>query len=226
VLKTRLVSTATSQTRSAHSRTAFINDRLGSALAILPLGVWTLSHLWNNLSAFSGAAAWQSAVTEYPHPLAQGITFVVVLIPLVWHTVWGISRLTQTRPNYPRYGYFANLKYILQRISAIGLLLFLGAHLWLAFLHPRLVEGRAEPFADIAHEMHFHGPTLMVYILGVLAIAYHLGNGAQQALMTWGAVTSRRALRQWELLAWVLFVLILALGWGAVYALYRAGAAT
>jgi succinate dehydrogenase / fumarate reductase cytochrome b subunit len=215
--------TATTHARQA-ARSAFINNRLGSALAILPLGVWTLGHLWNNLSAFSGAAAWQSAVTEYPHPLAQGITFVIVLIPLVWHTAWGIVRITQTRPNYPRYGYFANLKYILQRLSAIGLLAFLGAHLWLAFLRPRLIEGRAEPFSDIAHEMHFHGPTLAVYILGVLAIAYHLGNGVQQALMSWGAVSSKRALRQWEVLAWVLFVLLLALGWGAVYALYRAGA--
>jgi succinate dehydrogenase/fumarate reductase cytochrome b subunit len=66
----------------------------------------------------------------------------------------------------------------------------------------------------------------IVYILGILAIAYHLGNGAHTALMSWGAVTTRRALKQWELLAWVLFIALLALGWGAVYALYRAGAAT
>jgi succinate dehydrogenase / fumarate reductase cytochrome b subunit len=182
-------------------------------------------HLWNNLAAFSGETAWQTAVTDYPHPLAQGITFAVVFLPLVWHTAWGIGRIAQTRPNYPAYGYFANLKYILQRLSALGLLAFLGAHLWLAFIRPRIVEGRAEPFADIAHEMHFHRPTLIVYILGILAIAYHLGNGAHTALMSWGLVTTHRALKQWELLAWVLFIALLALGWGAIYALYRAGAA-
>ena len=149
-----------------------------------------------------------------------------MLLPLVWHTIWGVARIFKTRPNNRRYGYFDNIKYILQRLSAIGLLGFLGAHLWLAFLHPRFVEGQAEPFRDIAHEMHFHRPTTIVYILGVLAIAYHLANGLNQALMTWGAVTTRRSLKMWQALAWAILIVTLVMGWGAVYALYRAGAET
>jgi succinate dehydrogenase / fumarate reductase, cytochrome b subunit len=217
------VSTATTHAAPAPSRSNFISERLGSALAIVPLGVWTVAHLWNNLAAFEGGPAWQKAVTEYPHPLAEGITLAVVLLPLVWHTLWGLGRIFQTRPNYPRYGYFSNLKFMVQRLAGLGLLAFLGAHLWLAFLQPRLVEGRVEPFADIAHEMHFHRPTLIVYILGVLGIAYHFANGLQTALMTWGAAVTKAALRKWELLAWAMFLLMLAMGWGAIYALYRAG---
>ena len=219
------MSTATTHAAApSTSRSNFISERLGSALAIVALGVWTLNHLWNNLAAFEGGPAWQTAVTEYPHPLAEGITLAIVLLPLVWHTLWGLGRIFQTRPNYPRYGYFANLKFMLQRLAGLGLLAFLGAHLWLAFLHPRLVEGHVEPFADIAHEMHFHMPTLIVYLLGVLGIAYHLANGLQTALMTWGVVDSKAALRKWELFAWGVFGLMLAMGWGVVYALYRAGA--
>jgi succinate dehydrogenase / fumarate reductase, cytochrome b subunit len=220
------VSTATTHVAApSPARSNFISERLGSALAIVPLGVWTLNHLWNNLAAFQGAAAWQTAVTEYPHPLAEGVTLAVVLLPLVWHTIWGLGRIFRTRPNYPRYGYYANFKFIVQRVAALGLLGFLGAHLWLAFLQPRLVEGRVEPFADIAHEMHFHTPTLIVYLLGILAIAYHFANGMQTAMMTWGAAVTQASLRKWELMAWGLFLLTLAMGWGAVYALYRAGAA-
>ena len=204
----------------------FIADRLGSALAILPLGVWTMIHLGNNLTAFQGAAAWQAAVTEYPHPFAGAITLGIVLLPLLWHIVWGIGRIWQTRPNYPRYGYFANLKYILQRAAALGLLAFLGAHLWLAFLKPRLLEGQVEPFADIAHEMHFHRPTLVVYILGVLAIAYHLGNGVHTAMMGFGVVETKSALRRSAVVAWVLFVTMLVMGWGAIFALFQAGKLT
>ena len=218
------MSTATTDAVSRPRRANFISERLGSALAIVPLGVWTLNHLWNNLAAFQGAEAWQTAVTEYPHPIAEGITFAVVLLPLVWHTLWGLGRTFQTKPNYPRYGYFANLKFIIQRLAGLGLVGFLGAHLWLAFLRPRIVEGRVEPFSDIAHEMHFHMPTLIVYLLGVLGIAYHLANGVHSAMMTWGAAVTRDALRKWELLAWSLFLLTLAMGWGAVYALYQAGA--
>jgi succinate dehydrogenase / fumarate reductase, cytochrome b subunit len=218
------VSAATTHANSAPARSNFISSRLGSALAIVPLGVWTINHLWNNLAAFQSGAAWQTAVTEYPHPLAEGITLAVVLLPLVWHTLWGLGRIFQTRPNYPRYGYFANLKFIIQRLAGLALVGFLGAHLWLAFLQPRLVKGHVEPFADIAHEMHFHMPTLVVYILGVLGISYHFANGLQTALMTWGAAVTKAALRKWELMAWAVFLLMLAMGWGAIYALYRAGA--
>ena len=216
------MSSAATTASVARSRGGFLGSRLGSLLAVLPLGVWTLGHLWNNLAAFQGESQWQAAVTQYPHPLAQFATAIVVLLPLVLHAVWGIGRLFTTQPNNVRYGYFANLKYVLQRLSAIGLLLFIGAHLWLAMLRPRFVEGRAETFADLSHEMHFHGPTFAVYVLGTLALAYHLANGLHTFAMGWGLVSSRRALRKLEAGVLLLFVVFLAMGWGAIYALYRA----
>jgi succinate dehydrogenase / fumarate reductase cytochrome b subunit len=208
--------------RTAQSTSSYMRARLGSLLALAPLGVWTVGHLWNNLAAFQGDEAWTHAVTEYPHPLAQLATAVIVLLPLVLHAVWGVARLFSMRPNNVRYGYWANLKYLLQRLSAIGLLLFLGAHLWLAMLKPRLQEGHAETFADISHEMHFHTPTLVVYILGTLALAYHLANGLHSFAMGWGIVTSKRALRQTEWVVLGTFFVLLAMAWGVIYALYIA----
>jgi succinate dehydrogenase / fumarate reductase cytochrome b subunit len=201
----------------------FLRSRLGSGLAVLPLGVWTVNHLWNNLSAFKGADAWQADVTEYPHPVAFFATAVVALLPLGLHTVWGIGRLFSSRPNTTRYRYFGNLKYMLQRLSAVGLLLFLGAHLWLAMLHPRLTTGRAEPFSDISHEMAHHVPTLVVYVLGVLGVAYHLANGLHTFTMGWGIVTSRRALRKLDVAVVIAFLVLLAMGWSAIYAIWDAG---
>ncbi|MGH7438584.1 MAG: succinate dehydrogenase [Polyangiaceae bacterium] len=208
---------------AAASRGAFLRARLASALAIAPLGVWTVGHLWNNLAAFEGASAWQAAVTEYPHPVAEAVTGIIVLLPLAIHTVWGIGRIATSRPNNLRYAKYANLKYVLQRLSALGLLLFMGAHLWLALLKPRLVEGHAETFANISHEIHFHAPTLAVYILGTLGVAYHLANGLQAACMSWGVVTSRAALRRLEGIALVTFAVLLVMAWSAVYALWAAG---
>lgn len=202
---------------------AFLRSRLGSFLAVVPLAVWTTAHLWHNLSAFTSGEAWQKDVTEYPHPVALFATSVVVLLPLVIHSIWGIARMFQTRPNVPRYGYFANWKFVLQRLSAIGVLLFTGAHLWLAFLEPRLTRGHPEAFQQIAHEMHHHGPTTAVYILGILGVAYHLANGLHTFLMGWGIVSSRAALKRLSFLVYVFFAILLALGWGSVYALYQAG---
>jgi succinate dehydrogenase / fumarate reductase cytochrome b subunit len=210
--------------RTRADRGVFLRARLGQLLAILPLGVWTFVHLWNNLSAFRGADAWQAAVTEYPHPIAQLASAIVVLLPIAVHTVWGIGRLFTARPNNVRYGYFANFKYALQRLSAIGVLLFLGAHIWLAMLSPRLQQGHAEAFAEIAHEMHFHRPTLIVYLLGTLGVSYHLANGLQTFAMGWGLVSTRAALRRIGWISWLAFAVLLAMSWGVVYALYAAAA--
>jgi succinate dehydrogenase / fumarate reductase, cytochrome b subunit len=208
---------------SLEARSSFVRARLASALAILPLGAWTFVHLWHNLAAFQGPDAWQSAVTEYPHPFAEAFSAILVLLPLALHVVWGIGRLASGRPNNLRYGFYANLKYLLQRLSAVGVLLFLGAHMWLAWIRPHLVDGHAEAFADIAHEMHFNGPTLPVYLLGTLGVAYHLANGAQTFMMSWGLVATRRGLRRLEVFALGLFALLLAMSWAAAYALWAAG---
>ncbi len=212
------------QASAARARASFFRARLASALAVLPLGAWTVVHLWHNLSAFQGAEAWESAVTQYPHPFAQALTGIVVLLPLAIHAVWGIGRLFSSRPNNVRYAFYANLKYLLQRLSAIGLLLFLGAHLWRALLRPRLVEGHAEAYSDIVQEIHFNTPTLVVYVLGTLAVSYHLANGFQTFCMGWGVVSTQRGLRRLEGAALTLLALLLLMSWGAIYALYVAGA--
>jgi succinate dehydrogenase / fumarate reductase cytochrome b subunit len=201
----------------------FLRARLASALAVFPLGVWTFFHLWDNLAAFYGGAAWEAAVTHHASPVGQLITGVVVLVPLALHTVWGISRLASTKPNTLRYRAYANFKYVLQRLAAIGVLLFLGAHLWLAMIHPRLTTGQGEAFADIAHEMRFHTPTLVVYLLGTLGVTFHLANGLQTVAMGWGLVTSRTALRRLEWGVIALFLLMLGMAWAAIFALYGAG---
>jgi succinate dehydrogenase / fumarate reductase cytochrome b subunit len=203
----------------------FLLARLGSLFAILPLGVWTANHLWNQLAAYSSPEAWQEAVTSHSNPASEALVFAVVLGPLLWHTVWGIVRMLRSRPTV-RIGWFSNLRYIVQRLSAIGLLLFLGAHLYLAWFEPRFIRGHAELFADISREMRFHTPTLVVYILGVLAIAYHLANGLWSFLsMGWGVTVSKAGIAWLERIALVFFFVLLAIGWAAIYGLYACGAA-
>jgi succinate dehydrogenase / fumarate reductase cytochrome b subunit len=203
---------------------SYARSKLASLLAFAPLTIWTIIHVWNNLSAFKGAEAWQANVTQYQHPVSLLITSLIVLLPLALHTIWGIGRLRTSRPNNTHYGYFANLKYLLQRLSAVGVLAFLGAHLWLAFLHPRIVEKRPEPFADIAAEMYHHPPTLIVYLLGTLGVAYHIGNGVSGLAWSWGVVATRKALRRADQLSIVVFVVLLVMSWAAIYGLWQAGA--
>lgn len=216
---------ATTEAAAGPNGAAYVRSKLASLLAFAPLGVWTVIHVWNNLSSFKGAEVWQANVTGYAHPVSLLVTSLVVLLPLVLHTIWGLQRLRTSKPNNGRYGYFENLKYLLQRLSALGVALFLGAHIWLAFLHPRLTTGQPEPFSDIAAEMRHHPPTLIVYLLGTLAVAYHLGNGLSGFAWNWGLLGSRKAVKKIEVWGVLLFVVLLAMSWGAIYGLWQAGAA-
>src|SRR4051794_37879057 len=128
------MSTAAADAAVPSKGSSFFRTRLGSALAVVPLGVWTVVHLWNNLAAFRGPRQWQDAVTTYAHPASELASGFIVLAPLLIHALWGLGRMFQTRANLRSYGYYANLKFVLQRLSAIGVLGFLGAHIWLAML--------------------------------------------------------------------------------------------
>ncbi len=205
------------------SQGGILTGRLGSVLAVAPLGTWVAWHLWENLYAWQGAQAWSQRVTEPGHAVSEAITLLIVFVPLIIHTVWGIRRLAMTRPN--GYRFFGNLKYLLQRLSAIGLFFFIGAHVYLARIHPAFtVASGHEHFADLAREMRT-APTLTVYILGILGTAYHLSNGVYTASFIHGIAASPRAGRWMQVISVVLFILLLTCGWGAVWGLYRAGGA-
>ena len=218
------MSTQAATTPDAAVKTPLLQSRLGSFLAVVPLSLWVVNHLWDNLAAFSGAQAWETSVTHYAHPYSQAFTFLIVFLPLLFHTGWGIVRLFNFKPNITEYPNYANFKYIVQRLSAVGVLFFLGAHIWKAFLEPRLMHGHAETFADIAYMMNSHPPTLAVYVLGVLGTAYHLANGLQGFAMSWGILATERSMRRFEPWSIVIFLILLAMGWGVIYALYQAGA--
>lgn len=229
------MSTALSESSAESAYSTFFRSRLGSLLAVFPLGVWVFVHLWNNLSAFRAlpilglpddGESWQQAVTEHPHPVAQALTAIVVLLPIVIHTVWGIGRMLSTRPNNLRYRYFANLKFLLQRLAAVGVLFFLGAHIWKATLEPRLIEHHREEFHDLARQLATHPPTLIVYALGTLGVAYHLANGVSTFAMGFGIATSRRGVRRADRLGIAVFLLLLAMAWGSLFALVRAATAS
>ncbi|HYO58581.1 succinate dehydrogenase [Archangium sp.] len=217
------MSTQAAAATAIPQKTPLLQSRLGSFLAVVPLSIWVVNHLWDNLAAFSGGTAWQTAVTQYTHPYAQALTFIIVMLPLLFHTGWGLVRILSFKPNNLAYPYYSNLKYIVQRVAGLALIGFLGAHIWLAFLQPRLVYGGAEPFAAIAYEMRWHAPTIIVYTLGVLGTAYHLANGLQGFAMGWGLLASERSMRRFEPWSIVIFLVLLGMGWGVLFAMYKAG---
>lgn len=204
--------------------------RLGSVLALAPLGVWTVWHLWENLYVWAGREAWAAHVTDVRvvdgtatyvgNGVSSWLVSLVVLGPLVLHTLWGLRRIRMTKPN--GYKFFGNAKYLLQRLSALGLMGFLGAHLYLARIKPALSNRTGhEDFCDLAGHMRHHPPTLVVYTLGVIGIAYHLANGVYTAAFINGLAASPKASRQMQVISLTLFAVLLVFGLGSVIGMYQ-----
>src|SRR2546426_359901 len=92
-------------------------------------------HLWTNLYSLNGPHSIEG-IKGYDEAVraSRGNPAIVVLeifglgLPILIHAFIGLKLLVKMRPNNMRYNRFRNLKYLLQRISALGLLLFLGAH--------------------------------------------------------------------------------------------------
>jgi succinate dehydrogenase / fumarate reductase, cytochrome b subunit len=199
----------------------FVIAKLGSFVGLVPLGVWTAAHLWSNLAAFSGGAQWSESVTHHANPTGEYFGLAALLLFIVWHAVWGIQRMAAAKPNASPY--FGNLRWWLQRITAIGLFFFIIAHLYLAKFQPLIATGHAETFESMAAHMGHHPPTLFVYIFGIAAIAYHLGNGLWNFSFSFGLLTSQRGLKWGAWVSALAVVALLIIGWLAVFALWQAG---
>ena len=123
-------------------------------------------------------------------------------------------------PNVVREPKFRNWKYLLQRVSAIGVLLFVPAHVYKTKIEP-WSQGFTINFAHM-HEGLSEPLTFAVYALAMLGVAFHLANGLWLAGITWGVWVGPKAQRRGEILSIVFGVALLALAFVSIFAL-RAG---
>jgi succinate dehydrogenase / fumarate reductase cytochrome b subunit len=131
---------------------------------------------------------------------------------------YGLFVVKKARPQLVRYFLFGNLKYFIQRLSGIGLLFFIPAHIYKTRIDPAL-SGYVLDFRHMSEA--FHEPlTLAVYFLGVLGVAYHLANGIWQFSIGWGIVTTEKGMHRVQIFSYIVFVLLLLMGYGAIGGFY------
>ena len=191
--------------------------QLLSILGLVPLGVYVFLHLWTNLESLNGELAFNTAVLRSRnHPAFILLEIFGLGLPLLVHTVLGLMEIGRARPNNVVYSTFDNLKFVLQRASAIGLLLFIGAHVYKARIAPDLVVNGHESWQGM-HNGLSEPITLTVYVLGMLAVSYHLANGMQTASMRLGVVMTPAGQRRMQWVSGTLFVILLAMSGAAIY---------
>jgi succinate dehydrogenase / fumarate reductase cytochrome b subunit len=188
----------TAETRSAEvrgSRRQFILRRLHSLTGILPIGLYVLFHLGVNAFAASGPESYNQMaefLESLPYLIAIEIPFI--WLPILYHSGYGIYIHATGRPNPFQYPYSNNLLYSLQRWSGVVTLVFIGWHFWQTrlanYLYGSVIE--FQMMADIFAQPRW----LAFYVIGLVAVSFHLGNGLRTFLLTWGGVVGDGARRK------------------------------
>ncbi len=169
----------------------FLLRRIHSLTGIVPVGLFLVYHLYLQLYLHSGAEVYNEVINGfYDSPLAIWVLVIVVYIPLFFHAFFGIRLMFESNVQ-PSYTYFSHLLYWLQRISGVGVPLFIIAHIW----NPQL-----GPWISGTWGAHFE----------------HLSSGFNTFCMTWGiALTPKSQIR----VRIISFIIFLILAGSAFYAL-------
>jgi succinate dehydrogenase / fumarate reductase cytochrome b subunit len=210
------MSTATTQAGTAPTL-PITRKLLLTVFGVVPLGVYVVLHLWTNLASLDGAEHFnQALVASRNHPAFIFLEVFGLGVPLLVHTGLGLREIFRMRPNNARYNYFGNLEYVLQRIAALGLLLFIGAHVWRARVLPAMTAEGHETWQGM-HEALSEPITFGVYALGMLGVSYHLANGLRTAAIRLGLVVSEPAQRRAQWVAVGVLILLLAMSGAALW---------
>ena len=201
----------------------FLLRRIHSLTGIVPVGLFLVYHLYLQLYLHYGAEIYNNEVNSfYDSPLATWALVIVVYIPLLFHSLLGVHLVFENKVQ-TSYTYFSHLLYWLQRISGIGVLLFIIAHVWNAKLGPWIAgtwgthfEHLSSGFADSETGML----TKTVYLLGVLGAVFHFANGLNTFCMTWGIALTPNSQKRVRYFSILVFILLTASTFYALAAIW------
>ena len=188
-------SAASTPASPAVARSGFLRARLASFLAIFPLArVDVLPPLAQPRRRSRGRTPGRRRSPSTRTRSPQALTGVVVLLPLAIHTVWGIGRLaTSAARTTSATGFYANLKYLLQRLAGARRAAAFSARTSGSRCSSR-ASSRGTPRRSPTSPSRctFTRRRWSSYVLGTLGVAYHLANGLQTFCMGWGVVSQPR----------------------------------
>ena len=163
--------------------------RLHSLTGALPLGFFLVFHLYENSFGLSGQEVYDAHVLGLRHlPYLHTIEAVFIYMPLLYHSFYGLYIWYTGRNNYPHYGYARNGLYALQRVTGLTALVFVWYHIYDQRLLPY-------PSYYTVYASLTHTPVMVLYFVGVAAVALHLFLGLWNVSVKWGVAIGEKAQR-------------------------------
>lgn len=206
----------------AVGRESFFWHKVHSLTGVIPIGFYMLQHLTLNSFSIAGPQKFNSVIEFFeavPKHLLLALEIGVLGIPILFHAVYGLFIVGRAEPNYlsTRYKWSENRMYGLQRWSGVVLFFLLILHVATTTLNAK-ING-----ADVILWQAWHDRLtsngyfeLFLYAFGVVAASYHLAYGIWNFCIRWGITISERSQRGVQKFSFVFFIVVTALGWGAL----------
>jgi succinate dehydrogenase / fumarate reductase cytochrome b subunit len=185
--------------------------RLHSLAGIVPIGLYLLAHIFlENSFVLGGAASFNGlvkAIQVIPVPVLLAIEILVLWAPILFHGLYGLVILWSADVrNALHYDYTNSYLYVLQRVTGVIALLFIGFHvsstrLMYYFYHTEITY-------DFMHSYLVSPLWFTVYIVGVLAAIFHFTNGIWTFCVTWGITVGARSQKTLQFASVALFVVM------------------
>ena len=202
---------------SIFARHQFLIKRLFSLTGLFFSG-YVVVHLLTNASVLAGPAMFQEGVNRIHSlgPILPLVEWVFLFLPIIFHSIVGWGIILGASPNLGDYRYSGNVRYTLQRVTAIILFFFILGHvLHMHQLGAMFGGGLFKPeqaSSSMASALQSALWIQLFYALGVFSAAFHVGNGIWTAGITWGLWTSAAAQRRANKIAVALGLLVMLLG--------------
>ncbi|MEX2105143.1 MAG: succinate dehydrogenase cytochrome b558 subunit, partial [Bacilli bacterium] len=171
----------------------FFYRRLHSLLGVIPVGFFLVEHLITNWYATKGEAAFQHKVAwinDLPFIIVLEIFFI--FLPIMYHGIYGLYIAFQAKNNVSNYGYLRNVLFMLQRVTGVITLLYIGWHVWQTRIQVAIGAISYEELGRLMNEVLANPVTFSMYVIGLVAAVFHFSNGMWSFLVSWGITVGPR----------------------------------
>lgn len=208
----------------------FYLRRLHSLTGVL-FGGYIMVHLVVNATLVEGVrhdgspTVFQEQVDKiHSLPFLVPIEIAMIMLPLAFHTLYGLYISFQGRSNPMNYGYGKNWLYVAQRWSAILIMFFALFHVltFKGFLPGdfgdklTFVPVGAATASTVNHMHAAWWVGWVIYPIGVLAATFHLANGFWTGAISWGLTVSKRAQQRFGYACVGIFIFTTLCGFAAL----------
>lgn len=144
--------------------------------------------LFGSKNLVQGVIAFQSFI------VVAVLEFILITVPLLYHFLYGMALIYNSRINVHNYGFTGNWRHVLQRVCGLVVFLFLIYHVYQT---GALVWNNLVGYQYLKEMMYAHQTitAMIIYWIALLCAAYYFCNGLWGFLIDWGISAGRLSQR-------------------------------